>query len=58
MAYLGVQFVAKMGLAQGWREMEKLQAEGKTRAIGMSNCRIDDLEEILETATVSIRRVS
>jgi diketogulonate reductase-like aldo/keto reductase len=42
-----------MGLAQAWRDMEKVQAEGKTRSIGVSNYRIDDLEETLKTANVS-----
>lgn len=46
-----------MGLAQDWREMERLQAEGKATPIGVSNYRIDDLEETLKTARVR-RRVA
>lgn len=33
--------------------MEQLQAEGKTRSIGVSNYRIADLEETLKTTKVS-----
>ncbi|KAI5451931.1 hypothetical protein NCC49_001232 [Naganishia albida] len=45
-------FVEEMGLAQGWQEMEQLQAEGKTRSIGVSNYRIADLEETLKTTKI------
>lgn len=48
-----LQFVKEMGLGKAWREMERLQTEGKARSIGVSNYRIVDLEETSKTANVS-----
>ncbi|KAI9062561.1 Aldo/keto reductase [Trametes sanguinea] len=39
-------------LQEAWRELEQLQKEGLARSIGVSNFRIQDLEEVLEVATV------
>jgi len=36
-------------IVETWREFEKLLADGKTRAIGVSNFRIEDLEELKKT---------
>lgn len=39
-------------LLQIWREMESLVAKGLTKAIGVSNWRIKDLEEVYDSATI------
>ena len=36
-----------------WKEFEKLLAEGKTRAIGVSNFRIEDLEELKKHSDIT-----
>ncbi|KAF7636293.1 Aldo_ket_red domain-containing protein [Meloidogyne graminicola] len=38
--------------AESWKELEKLQSEGKIRAIGVSNYNIKHLEELLDQAEV------
>ncbi len=35
-----------------WTQMEAIKREGLARSIGVSNFRVPDLEDILETATV------
>ncbi|KAI0352105.1 Aldo/keto reductase [Trametes cingulata] len=35
-----------------WKELEELQKEGLVRSIGVSNFRVEDLEDLLEVATV------
>ncbi|KAJ9116992.1 hypothetical protein QFC22_004650 [Naganishia vaughanmartiniae] len=42
--------VKGMGLSSAWKMMEQLLKEGKTRSIGVSNHRIEFLEEILKNA--------
>ena len=39
-------------IAQSWRAMERLLEEGRVRAIGVSNFRISDLEQLLASANV------
>ncbi|KAF8609444.1 Aldo/keto reductase [Ceratobasidium sp. AG-I] len=39
-------------LAEAWKIMEELKAEGKARSIGVSNFRTKDLKAVLEVATV------
>ncbi|GHJ85356.1 hypothetical protein NliqN6_1758 [Naganishia liquefaciens] len=46
------QWVQGSGLGEAWRQMEMLQANGKTKSIGVSNYRIMDLEETLKGAEV------
>ena len=42
----------KEGNRQAWRALEEVYNEGKLKAIGVSNFRIEDLENIMETAKV------
>ena len=42
----------KEGNRQAWRALEDAYNEGKLKAIGVSNFRIEDLENIMETAKV------
>lgn len=35
-----------------WKDMEEVQKAGLTKSIGVSNFRVQDLEDLLETATV------
>lgn len=42
----------KEGNLEAWRALEEAQAEGKIRSIGVSNFKIEDLENILENGTV------
>jgi diketogulonate reductase-like aldo/keto reductase len=44
--------VKDTGLGKAWQTMEELQKEGKTKSIGVSNYRIEDLEETLKVAKV------
>ncbi|CAE6449530.1 unnamed protein product [Rhizoctonia solani] len=39
-------------IAEAWKVMEDLKAEGKTRSIGVSNFRVKDLKTVLEVAKV------
>ncbi|KAG8715492.1 hypothetical protein FRC11_003798 [Ceratobasidium sp. 423] len=39
-------------IAEAWKTMEDLKAEGKARSIGVSNFRVKDLETVLEAAKV------
>ena len=41
------QFVVDVGLGKTWLLMEELRKQGKTASIGISNARIDDIDEIL-----------
>ncbi|OBA22105.1 Aldo/keto reductase [Metschnikowia bicuspidata var. bicuspidata NRRL YB-4993] len=49
-------FVAKAAhgfdLAEAWRSMEKIVDEGLARSIGVSNFRVEDLQEILKIARI------
>ncbi|KZV97036.1 Aldo/keto reductase [Exidia glandulosa HHB12029] len=42
----------KKSLQAAWRALEEAKAEGLAKSIGVSNFMIEDLEDILETATV------
>jgi len=42
----------KEGNRQAWRALEEAYNEGKLKAIGVSNFRIEDLESLMETAKV------
>lgn len=35
-----------------WKQMEEIKESGLARSIGVSNFRVQDLEDILETATI------
>ncbi|OSD04729.1 Aldo/keto reductase [Trametes coccinea BRFM310] len=39
-------------LQEAWKELEQLQKEGLAKSIGVSNFRIQDLQEVLEVASV------
>jgi diketogulonate reductase-like aldo/keto reductase len=39
-------------LAEAWKKMEEVHAEGLAKSIGVSNYRISDLQEILKSAKV------
>lgn len=41
-------------MGKAWQTMEELQKEGKTKSIGVSNYRIQDLEETLKVAKVRL----
>ncbi|KAK0503361.1 NADP-dependent oxidoreductase domain-containing protein [Armillaria luteobubalina] len=43
---------AKGQLKAWWKQMEEVKKEGLTKSIGVSNFRVQDLEEVLEVATV------
>ncbi|KAJ9109211.1 hypothetical protein QFC21_000540 [Naganishia friedmannii] len=43
----------ELGLSETWTLMEELQREGKTKSLGVSNCRIDDIEEILKNSKIT-----
>ncbi len=40
-------------IVETWKEFEKLLADGKTRAIGVSNFRIEDLEELKKHSAIT-----
>lgn len=42
----------KISLLDAWRQMERLVDEGKAKAIGVSNWRIEDLQQIYDQARV------
>lgn len=42
----------KRDVAKGWKVMESLQTAGLTRSIGVSNYSVEDLEDLLQHATV------
>ncbi|KAK0228637.1 NADP-dependent oxidoreductase domain-containing protein [Armillaria fumosa] len=43
---------AKGQLKAWWKQMEEVKKEGLTKSIGVSNFRVQDLEEVLEVATI------
>ncbi|KAK0240041.1 NADP-dependent oxidoreductase domain-containing protein [Armillaria nabsnona] len=43
---------AKGQIKAWWKQMEEVKKEGLTKSIGVSNFRVQDLEEVLEVATV------
>lgn len=44
-----MQWESPLSLAEAWREMEDLKAEGLCRHIGVSNFQAKNLEEIAKT---------
>ncbi|KAJ9125557.1 hypothetical protein QFC22_000519 [Naganishia vaughanmartiniae] len=47
-------FALDVGLGKTWLLMEGLQKEGKATSIGVSNCRIDDIDEILKVGSIEL----
>ncbi|KAJ9109186.1 hypothetical protein QFC21_000515 [Naganishia friedmannii] len=47
-----VKYVQETGLGKAWKMMEELRNEGKARSIGVSNYRVSDLEETLNSTKV------
>lgn len=43
---------AKGQIKAWWKQMEEVKKEGLTKSIGVSNFRVQDLEEVLEVATI------
>jgi len=45
--------VKSLGLQKSWAMLEEFQKEGKAKSIGVSNYRVKDLEELMQTAKVT-----